>query len=214
MRNYFKVIFAGLLSTVAGSALAITQGNFFDLYYEDFHGGVGQVESYAQDSGILGIWGSGDQIRSFDHIFLFRFDTKAVLHSLSTQLGEGYNGIRAINSYEFYKNASIKDGEFSGTKLDYKASLSPNYDGNGSAFASMSPNLTLDQNTIYGLRMRGEAVTTYFWTDAYFLVLPPVPEPETYAMLLAGIGIMGAIARRKLKSAINAEKPPSARFAG
>ena len=27
--------------------------------------------------------------------------------------------------------------------------------------------------------------------------LPPVPEPETYAMLLAGIGLMGAVARRR-----------------
>jgi hypothetical protein len=27
--------------------------------------------------------------------------------------------------------------------------------------------------------------------------LPPVPEPETYAMLLAGLGIVGAVARRR-----------------
>jgi hypothetical protein len=29
------------------------------------------------------------------------------------------------------------------------------------------------------------------------MVLTPVPEPETYAMLLAGLGLMGAIARRR-----------------
>jgi len=29
----------------------------------------------------------------------------------------------------------------------------------------------------------------------------PVPEPETYAMLLAGLGVMGAIARRRSKTA-------------
>ena len=28
-------------------------------------------------------------------------------------------------------------------------------------------------------------------------VLPAVPEPETYAMLLAGLGLMGCVARRK-----------------
>ncbi len=28
-------------------------------------------------------------------------------------------------------------------------------------------------------------------------VLTPVPEPETYAMLLAGLGVMGAVARRR-----------------
>jgi hypothetical protein len=30
-----------------------------------------------------------------------------------------------------------------------------------------------------------------------FLVMAPVPEPESYAMLLAGLGIVGAVARRR-----------------
>lgn len=35
-------------------------------------------------------------------------------------------------------------------------------------------------------------------TSTYFdVVMVPVPEPETYAMLLAGLGLMGAIARRR-----------------
>jgi hypothetical protein len=29
----------------------------------------------------------------------------------------------------------------------------------------------------------------------------PVPEPETYAMLLAGLGLMGFVARRRKQSA-------------
>lgn len=35
---------------------------------------------------------------------------------------------------------------------------------------------------------------------AVFSKIPPVPEPETYAMLLAGLGLMGFAARRKNKS--------------
>ena len=29
------------------------------------------------------------------------------------------------------------------------------------------------------------------------VVAPPVPEPETYAMLLAGLGLLAGVARRK-----------------
>lgn len=34
-------------------------------------------------------------------------------------------------------------------------------------------------------------------TQQDFLVMAPVPEPESYAMLLAGLGIVGAVARRR-----------------
>lgn len=34
----------------------------------------------------------------------------------------------------------------------------------------------------------------------YTFTLAPVPEPESYAMLLAGLGIMGFVARRRQKS--------------
>lgn len=44
-----------------------------------------------------------------------------------------------------------------------------------------------------------------FWvTDLeVFTIAPtqPVPEPETYAMLLAGLGVMGAVARRRARQA-------------
>jgi hypothetical protein len=30
-----------------------------------------------------------------------------------------------------------------------------------------------------------------------FLHAAPIPEPETYAMLLAGLGLIGAVARRR-----------------
>ena len=33
--------------------------------------------------------------------------------------------------------------------------------------------------------------------DDLKIVSTPVPEPETYAMLLAGLGLIGAVARRR-----------------
>jgi hypothetical protein len=37
------------------------------------------------------------------------------------------------------------------------------------------------------------------WDNVRLTAAAPVPEPETYAMLLAGLGLMGAVARRKHK---------------
>ena len=33
------------------------------------------------------------------------------------------------------------------------------------------------------------------------LTVAPVPEPETYAMLIAGLGLIGAVSRRRNKKA-------------
>jgi hypothetical protein len=34
-------------------------------------------------------------------------------------------------------------------------------------------------------------------TNGTQITITPVPEPETYAMFLAGLGLMGAVARRR-----------------
>jgi hypothetical protein len=37
--------------------------------------------------------------------------------------------------------------------------------------------------------------------DGSIPVAAPIPEPETYAMLLAGLGLLSLVARRRRKSA-------------
>ena len=39
-----------------------------------------------------------------------------------------------------------------------------------------------------------------FETDNFAYSVTAVPEPESYAMMLAGLGLMGAIARRRSQS--------------
>jgi hypothetical protein len=50
----------------------------------------------------------------------------------------------------------------------------------------------------------GTNVTAYLAADNSFHLsaVPAVPEPESYAMLLAGLGLMGAIARRRNKKSV------------
>ena len=57
----------------------------------------------------------------------------------------------------------------------------------------------------YTLVIRGTSIGQAGYTGMIALIerpadMPPVPEPESYAMLLAGVGMMGFIARRRKKA--------------
>ena len=75
------------------------------------------------------------------------------------------------------------------------------------ASASISPTMTLSSavvsiENLLGARARlaedGYALIEKKNVELGF-VLTPVPEPESYAMLLAGLGLMGLVARRRAK---------------
>lgn len=53
----------------------------------------------------------------------------------------------------------------------------------------------------YHVDIKGTATGAFGGTYAVGLQVAAVPEPETYAMLLAGLGVMGAIARRRKQAA-------------
>lgn len=54
---------------------------------------------------------------------------------------------------------------------------------------------SLDPAATYTLAVNGTSVGDSRYTT--IVQLAPVPEPETYAMLLAGLGVMGFVARRR-----------------
>ena len=58
---------------------------------------------------------------------------------------------------------------------------------------------SVNDGTMFG----GQSIIakTYLQDGQWRLQIAAVPEPETYAMLLAGLGFIGAIARRRNKQA-------------
>lgn len=65
------------------------------------------------------------------------------------------------------------------------------WSGNNFTFASLSAGT-------YSLRTAGSLVGTNYIGAQFSVTL--VPEPETFAMLLAGLGLVGALARRRNKT--------------
>lgn len=78
------------------------------------------------------------------------------------------------------------------------ASLYGGFDASGTALGYSSGMLSAGN---YSLKITGTGIGAGVGTDGsagqYSLFTQAVPEPESYAMFLAGLGLMGAIARRR-----------------
>jgi len=62
------------------------------------------------------------------------------------------------------------------------------------AYGGLTSNTSL---ATYWLNIAGNAIPTTTYTGNIALSALPVPEPETYSMMLAGLGLMGFVARRR-----------------
>src|SRR5574343_1478658 len=89
----------------------------------------------------------------------------------------------------------------SGTKLTSLLSQKTGGDGIVKAkFTDKSFSFNLAPSTQYILRVTGTSLkdnASFGISGAFVQSISPVPEPETYSMLLAGLGLVGAIALRR-----------------
>jgi hypothetical protein len=140
-----------------------------------------------------------------------------------TSLGDdGYtasSAFSASSSFSDIYNFSISGGVNSfgslATKLSLKATQSL-ISFSGLLTGTNGFSQSLNSSTEFGGLLQGLAYTDTLASGDYSLQLSgasqskgtynvtlmatPVPEPESYAMLLAGLGVMGAIARRRNKA--------------
>lgn len=113
---------------------------------------------------------------------------------INTAWGPGFTTIRTVD------NPTDANGAAPGYRLDLGSVFSGELvfalkQANGFAlyhYESFAPSqfLSFDQNAGFG--GRGNADISHFTVYA-----APVPEPETYALLMGGLGAMGFVARRR-----------------
>lgn len=77
---------------------------------------------------------------------------------------------------------------FASLEVRADCALASNLDGN-----TCRAGMDASHSSYLGLRGDAVSLSGYAWRG----VAPPVPEPETWAMMLAGLGLLGAMGRRR-----------------
>lgn len=212
MKNYAKTLFAAAGMTVALAAQAgtveVTSNTAVnieefdgDLAIAKFDGALGTLTSVKFELfnnlyGSVYVSNDGPGTDNFTVIAGGQVDgdvlgTLLSVSGSSTQvfadLPAGSSGDVTLTPWTVSNSLTLSSASalaaFTGAGQTYHALLSgwSSADTSGSGNATYTPYVYMD----------GYAKVTYTYETA------PVPEPETYAMLLAGLGLVGAIARRR-----------------
>jgi len=172
--------------------------------------------------------GSDPVIHESPGVFSLTVDSTATLANLSFEL-TGYNSLDGFNAYTdifslavngatlFFGTFNMGGGGYSlawgapGTTWTTKTggctgSCTDTTWLGGTTEVSLPISLISGQNDITfsyrspgGIFAGGQTLNDESWTVSKYLITA-VPEPETYAMLLAGLGIVGFMARRRKAS--------------
>lgn len=132
-----------------------------------------------------------------------------------TTAGDGMSGFEPILSFEGIRNGVIVSGLTSTTEIGFQNTFNNN--------PAISKYLTL-AGPVYGLAgapsgtfvnvyaASGLGYREYFSSgglttdsDIHLTITAAVPEPETYAMLITGLAIIGIATRRKQKKLVNSK---------
>ena len=100
-------------------------------------------------------------------------------------------------SFDYLTNLTTAKGSFNGYILNFSGPGVPAITGvsldSATNINPVSINLSYDSNSVF-ISLPNVLLTP----DSFLVVnLQPVPEPETYAMLLAGLGLLGFMSRRR-----------------
>ncbi|MDP3538855.1 MAG: PEP-CTERM sorting domain-containing protein [Azonexus sp.] len=142
------------------------------------------------DLGENGVWGAGNHFLSFDHLGSMTLDI-----SFNGQTTKGFAFDYSIYEEDLDGSAfltaryfDLSNNLIKSTKFIYSPFGATTYD-QFQSFGFVSNTANIARVSIVG---DGVVLDNLTYTQ-------PVPEPESYAMLLAGLGLMGLVARRRSK---------------
>ncbi|TVO60490.1 PEP-CTERM sorting domain-containing protein [Denitromonas ohlonensis] len=158
---------------------------------------------------------AGNSVGLDVHLASFGSPLGALSGGIFDDVGNTFVGyVNAVNGKMAGTNATddavvttAADGvAYAGSAAWGNATLYPGLSFNAGLGEAIAVAVLYGNNTVAAeakaFTLNGDALqaSTYLAQDGYHLqiaAVPAVPEPETYAMLLAGLGLVGAIARRR-----------------
>lgn len=137
----------------------------------------------------LYLWdaGFGGQM-AYDH-----YITQGSLSNFTSTYGD--TSTNGLNTFSFSYNTTV------GASFDVEFNLILN--ANAQFFATGNGPITSDSSAMGNawFTVTGNGINLASLSGTDYSSLPPVPEPGTYAMMLAGLGLVGWSARRRLSTA-------------
>ena len=134
------------------------------------------------------------------------WDGSRVLLNTGTNQSHNYASFSAWGDVTFLFSAGATQVGFSLQQMSYNANLYIN----GSLAGTVAPTLAVSGGRLGYLRidvtggsapitsLRIDGASPDAWTIDHLAVMAPVPEPDGWALMLAGLGVTGLIARRRL----------------
>lgn len=148
---------------------------------------------------ILKSW-DGDSFTSYSpDVWGITLNGATSINTFTTTFSNGYGATQSYPSAYFAGQAAARTGSAANDTLGY-AGLQGGNTNWGDSIYHMSFTTTHNASTftakLFGSNLQG--VGDESWgVDNVKVTVSAVPEPETYTMLLAGLGLMGAVARRR-----------------
>ncbi|MFA9217980.1 MAG: PEP-CTERM sorting domain-containing protein [Sphingomonadaceae bacterium] len=127
-----------------------------------------------------------------NHTFVWRSGATGSAAFISQNLTTtvGYKYTLSFDVFNSATSASTFEADFAGTKVYEFSNQAQNW-----THVTLTDLVATGNSTELKFGARNDPSFTRL--DNVSVTVSAVPEPETYAMLLAGIGLMGAVARRR-----------------